>query len=506
MTRRILITGAVAGAVAATLTMGSTSAQAVTYRVTSATPKVLTTPKITLKKDPNAKLAPGYFFAGPKYDLGAKPANATIGREILDSRGRAVYFVRTGSVGVRATDVRVQTYRGQRVLTYWQGGTPKGPDGALLNGVGSGSDYILSQRYHRLKVVHAHGTEGGKPLKADQHEFLLTGHNTALIIAYATVRRDARAEGGSKNQAVLDGIVQEINLSTSKVVFEWKALDHVPLNRSHTKPAKNSPNTPWDYFHINAAKLDTDGNVIVSGRHTWTIYKINHKSKRTMWQLSSGKASNFKLGTGAKFLWQHDPEPLGNNTYRIFDNHWNQVPPPPPARQHSRVITLKLNFAKHTASLVKGVSHRPNVFAGSQGNSQTLPAGHLLVGWGSASQFSEYNAKSEQIFNIHFDNGYNTYRAYKSRWTGTPDGHPKLTFTGSGSSRQIDVVWNGASRVRQWRILGGSTRGNIKTIASASWKGLDTAFKLSSYPNFLRLAAIDVRGHVLGYTNTKSTH
>jgi hypothetical protein len=488
----------------AALTVASGQAQATTYQVTPASPKVAGTPKVTVTVDPNAKLAPGLFFAGPKYDLGAKPANATIGPEILDANGHAVYFVKTGSVGVRATDVREQSYHGAPVLTYWQGGTPKGPDGQLITGVGSGSDYILSQRYHVLKTVHGHGLEDGVPIKADQHEFLLTKHNTALIVCYGVTRRDATAEGGAKNQAVLDGIVEEIDLATSKVVFQWHSINHVPLSRSHTKPTANAPDTPWDYFHINAAKLDTDGNVIVSGRHTWAVYKINHNTGRTMWQFG-GKASNFAIPKADRFAWQHDPEPMGNNTYRIFDNHWNQVPPQPAADNHSRVITLALNFATHTASKVTEVDHHPNVFAGSQGNSQTQPAGHLVVGWGATSQLSEYNAKHQQVWNAQFDNGYNTYRAYKSPWVGNPDGHPSLTFKGSGSNRQVDVVWNGASRVHKWRIMGGSTRGNVVTIASTPWSGLDTAFKLSSYPKFLRIGAVDAHGHVLGYTNTKST-
>ena len=91
--------------------------------------------------------------------------------------------------------------------------------------------------------------------------------------------------------------------------------------------------------HQRRASIDSDHNLIVSARHTWAIYKINrhhgndhvagadrpdHRRKYT-----TGAQSNFKIGKGAAFAWQHDPEPLGNNEYRIFDNNWNQVSPPP---------------------------------------------------------------------------------------------------------------------------------------------------------------------------------
>jgi hypothetical protein len=494
---------------ATAMAVGSAHAEAAAPRVTTASPRVLATPHVHVSGDPAAHLVPGYFFAGPKYDAGAPPAGARIGPEILDAQGRAVYFDQTPNAGgVRATDVRAQIYHGKRVLTYWQGGTPKGPDGVQMAGVGSGSDYILDQNYRVIKTVHGRGYEKGLPITADQHEFLLTPNNTALITCYAVTRRDATAEGGDKNQAVLDGIVEEIDLATSKVVFKWNSLDHVGMKYSK-QPMSASADSPWDYFHINAVKLDTDKNLIVSSRHTSTIYKVDHRSGRIIWSLSSynPKGSSIRALPGVNFSWQHDPEPLGNNTYRIFDNAATTGQnPPPPTSNYSNVQTVKVDPIAKTATLVgQPIVHSPGVLANSQGNSQALPSGHVMIGWGSTNRMSEYNAKHQQIWSGKFDQGFNTYRAYKSPWVGTPGGHPSLTFTGSGSSRQVDVLWNGATRVHKWRILGGSTRSNVATIASTPWNGLDTAFKLSSYPKYLRIAAVDAHGHVLAYTNTKST-
>ena len=63
---------------------------------------------------------------------------------------------------------------------------------------------IADSSYHVIAHVHA-----GHGYFADQHTFLLTPQNTALIEAYHETRRDLRSAGGSRNGAVYDGIVRK---------------------------------------------------------------------------------------------------------------------------------------------------------------------------------------------------------------------------------------------------------------------------------------------------------
>jgi hypothetical protein len=37
----------------------------------------------------------------------------------------------------------------------------------------------------------------------------------------------------------------------------------------------------WDWFHINAVHLDTDGNLLIDARDTWTTYKVNRTIQRS---------------------------------------------------------------------------------------------------------------------------------------------------------------------------------------------------------------------------------
>jgi len=146
--------------------------------------------------------APGYIFTGPKVD-GPRPKGTFVGPLISDNRGRPIWFQNYPGQ-THATDVRVQTYKGQKVLTYWLGrSAPDNP------GVGLGTDLILNSHYQLIKRVHSHGREA-----ADQHEFQITKRGTAIVVSYQIARRNLSKIGGGKNQAVYDCVVQEINLRT----------------------------------------------------------------------------------------------------------------------------------------------------------------------------------------------------------------------------------------------------------------------------------------------------
>jgi hypothetical protein len=218
---------------------------------------------------------PGDIFITPTGDS-TTYAN---GPEILTRDGRIVWFHAIPQ-GQTAADFRTQTYEGRPVLTFWQG--------TGLGGLATGTDYIYNDRYQPIATVNA-----GNGLSADGHEFLITPRNTALILAYTTATADLTSIHGPANQTVIDGVVQEVDIRTGRVLFQWNSADHVPYSQSE-QPLPASATTPWDWFHINAVKLDTDGNLLIDARNTWTTYKVNRSTGRIIWQLG-GKASSFTL-------------------------------------------------------------------------------------------------------------------------------------------------------------------------------------------------------------------
>jgi Arylsulfotransferase (ASST) len=230
------------------------------------------------------------------------------GPEIVSITGKVLWFHRLPA-GTFATDFRTQTYLGKPVLTWFQGSST------------GGEDVIYNARYQQIATVKP--ANGYLP---DFHEFLITPWNTALILADTIGTANLTSLGLSAHQQVMDGVVQEIDIKTGKLLFQWVSSDHVPYSDSHAPMPQ--PGQPWDWFHINAVHLDTDGNLLISSRFTWTIYKVNLRTGAMMWQLG-GRHSTFAIkaapgqkldSAGEIFAFQHDPEALGGNVYTVFDD------------------------------------------------------------------------------------------------------------------------------------------------------------------------------------------
>ena len=89
---------------------------------------------------------------------------------------------------------------------------------------------------------------------------------------------------------MLDSVVQEIDIPTGLVLFQWDSLDHVPLTDTYeTLPTKAQPPTESATRSttsiVNSIQPDTDGNLLISGRNTWAVYKVNQQTGAIMWTL-----------------------------------------------------------------------------------------------------------------------------------------------------------------------------------------------------------------------------
>jgi hypothetical protein len=322
------------------------------------------------------------------------------GPEIVSITGKVLWFHQLPA-GTFAADFRTQTYLGEPVLTWFQGGG---------NG---GEDVIYNARYQQIAAVKP--ANGYMP---DFHEFLITPWNTALILADTAGTANLTSLGLSAHQPVIDGVVQEIDIKTGKLLFQWDSADHVPYSDSHAPMPQSGQ--PWDWFHINAVHLDTDGNLLISSRFTWTVYKVNLRTGAIMWQLG-GKHSTFTIkaapgqkldNAGEIFAFQHDPEALGGNVYTVFDDESDGQA----EFSSSRAVTISLNLAVHTVTLIKSVNQPEGLTAAATGSAQTTKNGDLFVSWGGLSYFSEFSPSGKLLFNAKLPDGVRTYRAYRLPW------------------------------------------------------------------------------------------
>ncbi|MDQ6607872.1 MAG: arylsulfotransferase family protein [Actinomycetota bacterium] len=404
----------------------------------------------------SAPASPGDIFVAPQF------GPTQDGPMILDRLGRLVWFHPT-PIGSRllSTDFRVQSLFGQPVLTWWQGHT--------VSGSGSGAGYIYNRYYQQQYVVHA--ADG---LGMDLHEFLLTNSGQAYLIAVSPIRV------AGDRRPLVDAVVQEIDIKTGLVLFEWHALDRISLQES-SQVGPHIGGHIVDPFHVNSVGLDRDGNLIVSARNTSAVYKLDRSTGQIIWRLG-GKKSSFKMGSGTTTAFQHDARVQPDGTITIFDDGAG----PPKVHPSSRGIRVALDLKHMTASLVKAYNHSPNISAIFEGSTQSLPGGDVFLGWGQQPYFSENNASGKQDFDAHFNEPTASYRAYRFPWNAQPPTTPALAIKPNpDGTMQLYASWNGATTVASWRLLSGSSSQSLQVLGSAPTHGFETSIKLhSGNPSF----------------------
>jgi hypothetical protein len=415
--------------------------------------------------------ARGYIFVTPWY------GPVQNGVMILDSEGKLVWFKAVPKYNM-ASDFREQTYNGKSVLTWWQG--------YFGAGVGSGEDVIYDTSYKQIATVQA-----GNGLTADLHDFEITPQNTALIVAEEPVAWDASSVHGSKNTAIYNSVVQEIDIPTGLVLFQWDSLDHVPLNQSYTHAPR--PGHPFDWFHLNSVQQDQDGNILISARSTSAIYKIDRSSGHILWTLG-GKHSSFKFGRGAAPAFQHDAviRHSDDSVLTVFDNGAGLYN----AHKQSRALYLGINYSKKTVTELGELDHSPSLLSTFAGSVQELPGGDSFVGWGSSRYFSEYNTRRQMIFDARFKDTNVSYRAYRFPFNGYPPTVPRVATSSGGRTTTIWVSWNGDTVAHQWRVLAGSSSSSLRAVKTVERSGFETNISIGR-TSYVQIQALSSSGKVL---------
>jgi arylsulfotransferase ASST len=426
--------------------------------------------------------APGYVFLGPKL------AVHQAGPMVVDNRGQVVWFHPLKfTKGV--TDFRVQRYRGKSVLTWWRG--------KLSNrGVGDGWYVIYDDQYRPLAEVRP-----SNGLVGDVHEFLISDRNTALITIYHRVPVDLTPVGGPVQGKVWDGIVQELDIPTGRVLFEWHSYPEIGIKESYARSPKRSRGVkalPYDYFHLNSIDVDTDGNLLISGRNTHAVYKVDRSTGKVMWRLG-GKQSDFALGPGARFAWQHDARRQRDGTITIFDNG-----AAPPVEKFSRVLVLRADTKTKKVTLVRSYRHPKKLLAPFEGNAQFLPDGHVFVGWGGWPYATEFTRSGKVVFDAYFGHGKpagqdaDSYRAYRFVWHGHPADRPAVKAVRGAGSTTVYVSWNGATEVAHWVLWAGPDADRLHEVGTWVKRGFETKISSPDESPVVAVEALDRKGNSLG--------
>jgi hypothetical protein len=411
--------------------------------------------------------ATGDVFLAPKAQKGQS------GPMVLAPDGGLVWF-RPEPAGITANDLKVQTYQGRPVLTWWEGKTNS-------RGYGQGSWVIADTSYREIARVKA-----GDRLYGDLHDMQLTARGTALITVYHVVRADLSSLHSLKAGHAVDSIVQEVDVATGKVLFAWHSIGHVPLTESYAGPPAPGHDFPFDYFHVNSVAETSDGNLLISARNTWTVYKVDRRTGRIIWRLG-GRKSDFELGPGARFAWQHDVRPQADGTLTLFDNEST-----PKEADQSRLLTLRVNERTRTATVVKALTHPDgDLLVDAEGDNQPLANGDVFAGWGITGRASELTAGGSVLFDLQLPPGYDSYRAFTIDWHGTPADPPAASVARKGGGVTVKASWNGATGVTRWQLLAGPDPDAMQPVAVVPRSGFETTLSAQTQEPYVQVRALD---------------
>ncbi|HET8758675.1 MAG TPA: arylsulfotransferase family protein [Solirubrobacteraceae bacterium] len=395
---------------------------------------------------------------------------------LFSAAGRLQWYSRRPAV---ARDFKVVRYRGRRLLAFHE--DPPGDDDRYV---------LLNHRYRpvlRLRARYGYPT--------NLHELQITRRGTAYLSSYVPVFMPRSL------RIVTDYVIQEIDIATRDVLFEWHSLDHVPP--SATYQPRPAPGYSWDYFHGNSIEPpDRRGTLIVSGRNTSAIYGIARRTGRLRWTFG-GRRDQFGLvrrHPERQFCAQHDARHAAGGTITLFDNGGPVLGTCPIHR--ARVQQFRLHIRARRAQLVRTVpsyASSPDgrgLYAWAMGSVRGERGGTRLINWGTTGYVTEVAPDGRVVFGLRLQ--YYTYRAIPARWRGFPTGRPAIAVRRAGPAVRVWASWNGATEIRSWQVLAGRTPDALRPLGRRRFRGLETAMRVRTRRPYVAVRALDRRGAGLG--------
>lgn len=488
------------------------------YQVYKSSP--FTPPKLEITTK-GQSLAPGLLFITPS-DGSTIQATKDTAPLIMTDTGQLVW---NGPM-VTANNLRVASYHGNPILTYWTGSSGS----AAKVGHGYGNVTFLDNTYNEILVVCPQlgllTSDNSKyPCEADLHESFVTDRNTLLVTAYNVTETDLSSIGGPSDGWVLDCLFFELDPKNGSILFRWSALEHIPVNETKLRLAGSeglSQSSPFDWFHINSV-VNLGDRFLVNSRHLWATYLITAKGD-IEWTLQGDTGGDFgTLPQNGKFVSKSVFTPLLPNCIDMTDMHtlrinklltfyiclqsWQHFPRPHNINETSIIISYFNNFnmaldngTHPSIGLALQLTTPPNrsnppvvvdflfdpkdpIYADSQGSTLLLPNGNVLMGYGQIAVMKEYRPSgpnsSDVLWTARFglDNLVQSYRGFKTEWQGFPTTIPDLVVEEGGNDcRAAYVSWNGATSVEGWVVYEGWANDRLSQVARIGYKGFETQF------------------------------
>lgn len=375
-------------------------------------------PPIEITVSKPEQMEPGVTLFNPRRrKTGANKFNTTFGMLLaVDAAGEPVWYYRVNS---RISDF--EKLRNGNLIVVTQ-------DFRLIE-----LDWLGNTVNQWYAANRPEGATDGIPVEAMtfHHEvdelpngnIVVLGTESREIDNYYSSEWDADAP--RKKQKVMGDIIHEFERDTGKVVWEWKAFDHMDPFRIGYETF-----TPYwirrgfpdmiDWSHANNLLYDeADDSLVINFRYQAAAMKIDRKTKEIKWIFGEpsgwGDLAGKVLKADGDVRWpyhHHSPHPTPNGTLLIFDNGNYQsrpfTPPKPVAETYSRAVEYAIDEANMTVREVwESESMGPDrVVSIAMGDVDWLPeTQNILVAYGALMN-------QEKLNDVTWEN-----RARFNQWT-----------------------------------------------------------------------------------------
>jgi len=241
--------------------------------------------------------------------------------------------------------------------------------------------------------------------------------------------------------------------------------------------------TDIDGSHANSIDKFPDGDYLLSGRHTDTLYKISGDDGHIVWRLG-GKTSDFKID--GHFSGQHHSRVLSqNSTHIVLSFLDNAIRPGTPHTTNSQsrgiIMSLRTDTYPMTAAVLQTYNHPRGDYSPGRGSFQVLDSGNVFASWWTKSLISEHSPNDTVLMEAEWIPELKSYRSFKFPWVGLPSQPPDVhaeavAMSPSKLATVVYVSWNGATEAVGWNLYETTAHGeDEKQLLSVPRDGFGNA-------------------------------
>jgi arylsulfate sulfotransferase len=251
------------------------------------------------------------------------------------------------------------------------------------NGWNLGVDHVMDDHFNDLADYQLLPYAQHGMLPAEGHEFVMLGDQHFIVISYVqrTLDLSGLNPAWSKQAVIMSNLFQEIDHGT--VLVEWDSANVPSLYAdSYYENQFADPQSPaniQDYCHLNSIDIDpSDGNFIVSFRHTSSIVKMDRHTAQILWTMG-GREDQYGLAGTQVISFQHHVRMQPDGSMTIFDNGSG-----PEAMHPTRALQVTLDQVNHKVTSFNVLYTKPASLPQTtyMGSAVPLSGGRLFLGWG----------------------------------------------------------------------------------------------------------------------------